>query len=444
MFKNLQLKPKEQALVFSLGIVMFINSLALESSDVVAVSGFLSQVDVQNILYVWIIDMILIAVAASLQSLIVDRFNRIRLMQGIILVFVAAYGILRLLFLTNIPGFINFGLLFLLAEQQWMFFPLVFWVLASEVFDLTQSKRIFPLLVSFNFAGQIAGLGLAAIAPRILASLNLSNAEPLTLNMVLYLLAFVIITLSMRNVSLRETREKQGETVQEALSEGWEFVKEVLSYRYLVLSMLAAAIVVTIIDFQFLESANTQFRAAPPGSFQLFYGLYRLLVTVVGIVLQTLLVSYLMNRVSLKNMFLVFPFFMLASSAIALVPGLVAASGARGILRLVQSSVDEPVRKSFLSLVPEERRGRVSLFMDSYVFVSGVIVGCALILGVIALGNQVTFMDARFIYLGLGVFLSIIATWSIFNMRQNYDRSLLNWRLKRRQRGASVLERLEF
>src|SRR5690606_18665917 len=151
-----QLRPGELRLVFILGFLLFTNSLALDLSDVVAVSGFLSQVEVSNILIVWIVDMLLIALSSGLQTLIVDRFNRLRLIKAMLLIFAGLYLLLRLLFAFNIPGAINYSLLFLLVEQQWVFFPLVFWVLANDIFDLSAAKRLFPAISSWGYAGQVA------------------------------------------------------------------------------------------------------------------------------------------------------------------------------------------------------------------------------------------------------------------------------------------------
>jgi hypothetical protein len=39
---------------------------------------------------------------------------------------------------------------------------------------------------------------------------------------------------------------------------------------------------------------------------------------------------------------------------------------------------------------------------------------------------------------------SMFALWAIYRMRRVYDSSMFNWRLKRRQRAASVLDKLEF
>lgn len=442
----LKVQAGEIGLVLTMGLLLLINSMALEFSDVVAVSGFLANVSVSNILIVWVIDMILIGIAASVQSFIVDRFNRIRVMQALVVIFIIAYALLRLLFLLEImPPVVNYALLFLLVEQQWIFFPLVFWVLASDVFDLAQAKRLFPLIAAFSFIGQILGLSLASAAPALLARLGLSSAEPLTFNVLIYIIAFVIILIGTRAMKIRERRAATTEqSIKQTLSEGVGFVREVPSFRYLMIAMFATAVVLTISDYHFLSTSDSAFVAAPPGSFQTFYGLYRLVVTVMAIMVQTLLAGRLIERFQLKNVLTILPMAMVLCLGLMFVPRLSIVALGRALFRIVQTSIDEPARKTLLSLVPDERRGRVSLFMDSYLFVAGAILGCALIGGVLLISPLVGLGSPAWVYLGIGIAAALVAGWAVFQMRNSYEKSMLNWRLRRRSRGASVLNNLEF
>ena len=438
-----QLRPGELRLVLILGFLLFTNSLALDLSDVVAVSGFLSQVEVSNILIVWVVDMLLIALSSGLQTLVVDRFNRVRLIKAMLLIFAGLYLILRLMFAFNVPGSINYSLLFLLVEQQWVFFPLVFWVLASDIFDLSSAKRLFPALASWGYAGQIAGLGIAAISPSLLSRLNLGIHETLTFNVILYLVAYGVLVWGLRGQKIRHARREK-QTVRETLTEGAGFVREVPAFRYLTIATLALGIVLTVVDFQFLSVTDAYFKNAPDGTFQVFYGLYRLGLTVFAIVIQTLITPQLTKRFNLKNIFLFFPFVMLISSLLLWIPGVLAVSGARALFRTLRGSVDEPIQKMFLALVPEERRGRVSMFMDSYLFAGGALLGCILVGVVILLNYGIGIPNYQAVYLLFAVVASIVAIVMVFKMRSTYDTSMLNWRLKRRQRGASIIEKLEF
>ncbi len=82
------------------------------------------------------------------------------------------------------------------------------------------------------------------------------------------------------------------------------------------------------------------------------------------------------------------------------------------------------------------------MFMDSYLFASGVILG-AVIIGMVLLVNPlIQSLPPDMTYLIIGGILSIVALWWILKMRTVYESSLFNWRLKRRQRTASVIDKL--
>jgi AAA family ATP:ADP antiporter len=441
----LSLRPGEARLVLLLGFLLTGNSAALAVSNVVSVSGFLSEVGVNELLIVWIIDMLLVGLATGLQSLIVDRFQRVNLLRWMSFSFALIYVVLRMMFVFHVPGWINYSVLFLLTEQQWLFFPLIFWILANDIFELAQAKRLFPVIASGSFGGQILGLGIAAAAPDFLNRMHVSSAELLSMNVLIYLILYVIISEGLRGIHIVQ-RPRQQETVREALTEGWGFVREVPSFRYLMSAMVIASVAFTIVEFHFLAIISTDTSFSDAGSFQTFYSLYNLGVTLAAIVIQTMLSSRLINKIGLKNVFVVFPMILLGGiSWILFFPtSLITVVGGLAFPRLSKSTIDEPARKSFQALVPPERRGRVSMFMDSYLFAAGAIIGSLILGAVILLQNQFGSIEKYYVYLGIAAAAAIITIWFAFQVRGVYDASLLNWRLKRRQRASSVLDKLDF
>ncbi len=438
----LRVYPGEERIVLVLGFLLMGNALALELSDVVAVSGFLDQVDASLILVVWIVDMVVILFTAGLQSLIVDRFERVQLVRGMALVAALAYAFLRLLFM--IPGldWLNYSLLYVLSDQQWLFVPLVIWVLANDMCDMAQAKRLFPLIAIGNFVGQVLGLGIAAISPAILGQWGIRTVEVLFLNATLGVVMYLIALRGLRDVRVRKTAGNSA-SPRETLSEGMGFIREVPSFRYMTIAMLALAMAVAVIEFRFLVVSDRELANADV--FQTFYSLYRLGVTVIAILIQSFVTSRLIEKLTLKNIFLILPITALVCLAGMIVsPGLAISTAGIVLARLAQETIDESARKAFQALVPEERRGRVSVFMESYLLAVGTIVGC-LIAGVMLLiGGRLVGAAHFYFYLGAALAATLGALWAILQMRRVYDSSLLNWRLKRRQRGASVLDKLEF
>ena len=124
---------------------------------------------------------------------------------------------------------------------------------------------------------------------------------------------------------------------------------------------------------------------------------------------------------------------MLAGSVLTFfAPGYLSSATAQGVARSSYDTVDLSNRKAFEALVPNEKRGRVSMFIDSYLPSFGTMIGSLITFGIIAagigLGSKRDFYSL--IYLGLGILLALVAVWSAFRVRQTYDQSMLNWQLK--------------
>jgi len=176
---------------------------------------------------------------------------------------------------------------------------------------------------------------------------------------------------------------------------------------------------------------------ADAGAYQTFLSLFTLGRTVAYLGIQTFITQRLIANLPLKDLFLIQPVSsLLGASTMLAAPGLGGAIAGLSLQKLPQYSIDETARKAFAGLVPEERRGRVSLFLDSYLVSLGSILG-ALITGTILLMGRLGWGDrlpSHLLYLGVAGLMALLSLWAVLQMRAVYDKSLLNWRLKRRQR----------
>jgi len=441
--KFLRIQAGEAGIVFTMGAVLLINALAQQISEITAISNFLSEVGVNFILVVWMVDSVIILVTMGLQSIIIDRFNRINLVKWVIVAFLAAFLLMRLLYFTGAPDWLRYALLYLLAMQQLVFFPVVFWILANDIFDVAQAKRLFPLITSFGFIGKLSGILVSLLVPSLSQRFTFLRPEGLILmNAGFYLIILGLFYFGTRSIKLR-TITRMKESLVETLSEGWDFVREVPVFRYLSLSILALLVCDVVIEFRFLVVSNEVFR--DPASYQTFYATYSLALTIATILMQSLLTSRIISRLTIKNSFLIKPVSaLIGSSWMFLQSGLIGAIGGVVLLRFSQHALDVPTRNTFLSLVPEERRGRVSIFNESYLYFVGILAGCLMTGAVVLLGIKLEIDSFYRLYLGISIILASAATYAILKLRKSYDSSMLNWRLKRRQRGKSVLDQLEF
>lgn len=442
LLKLFRLQPGELKLLGLLGALLMGNAFASQLSDVVAVSGFLSAVGVNQILLVWLTDMVMILGFTTLQSLIIDRFNRMQLLTWMCVAYSVLLLVIWVLFNLQMPSWLNYSLLYLLAEQQLLFFPLVFWILANDMLSMAQTKRLFPLIATGSFVGQILGLSVGAIAPALLNALQLQSKDLLIFNLLIYLLVVVLIRVGFGAIRSRQTYLKP-ESALINLQEGWDFVSKIPLFKYLVISILLVNVCLTIFEFRFLVVSNEVFTDA--SSYQRFYSLYRLGLILSALAIQGLATSRIIAAIQIKNSLLCLPLAQLIGVIwMTLIPSAIGGIGGFSLSKVIHLTIDETAKKSLQALVPEERRGRVSMFMDSYVFALGTMIGC-IVLGVIILfGYYFRWSQYFYAYLAIALLSIIVVLWTVVKIQSVYESSLLNWRLKRRQRSKSILDNIEY
>jgi MFS family permease len=432
------LRPGEAGPVLSLGFVLFVNYAAMGITKVVSVSGFLNEVKDHYILLVWTIDMVLLILATGLQSLIVDRFDRVKLMTGILILFTGLYALLPLAFLSHVlPRSFSYTLIYLLNDQQWRFFPVVFWILVNDIYDPATGRRLMPIIAVFAFIGTIVGLGVAALDTRY----EFGTIRLLLLNASIFFLAFLVMRAGLDEVKISAPAKTQV-SMADSLNEGWMFIRTVPAFAYLALGMLAAGSVMTILLFDVLSDAKLELG----DGFQNFYAQYSLAIAVVSIFMQGAAAG-IIDRLGLKRSFLIQPFVMLGAMVGGFfVPGYASSALSQGAARVTYDTVDLSSRKAFQAMVPNEKRGRVSMFLDSYLPSGGTIIGSMLAFLIISAGLRfgIPRQDYSAVYLGAGILLAFVAVYAAYRVRATYEQSMLNWQLKRRTRGASVLDKMDF
>ncbi len=438
LFKFLRIYPDELGIFVILGAVFFCNAFATQIASVAAVSGFLKGNGASQIPIVWIIDMLVILLISGLQSSMIDRFERTKLLKIMILGFAAFFFVLRVLFYLQRPGWLNYGMMLIISDQQWLFFPLVFWTFAQDIFSVAQAKRLFSPIASLGFIGQVTGLLVVAMAPQLLVQFNIAVEELLLFNVFVYLVAYLFVAIGLQRIKVEPNTIQIGKN-HPTLLEGWDFVKEIPVFKYLAICILAVNVSLTFVEFGFLVITQQAFRS----NYQTFYGLYRLGLMITSFILQGLVTSRLLAKLTLKNAFILMPLALVGGSIWMLFAGTFSAIGGMVLPKLAQFTADDSARRSFQSLVPEERRGRVSMFLESTLFSFGVIIASLFILGALFLSTWIGPQEASYIYRWLAVASGLWAIWAAIRMRQVYDLNMLSWRLKRRERSINILDNLK-
>lgn len=425
-----------------LGAVLLGNSVATQVSDVVAVSGFLSQVGVTQLIAVWAVDYTIVIVFSGFESLIVDRFDRRRLIGWVSLAFCLLFAGLRIGFAVGAPLWLTYGLLYVMGDQQLLFFPLVFWVLAEDSCMLPEAKAAFPIISSWGFVGKLAGIAIAAVAPEVLPLIGLGLVDVLVVNAAIYAAIWLVSRAKLAKFEVHYQTFRH-EATREALADGWQFVRKVPSFRFLAMAIVALVACDAIIEFRFYAVSSQFFSTT--ARYEEFYSAYRFVFLLAALLVEGLLVRRLLARFDLKNAFMFQPIgALLGSLWMIVMPGLPSAIGGMVLQKLPQGTIDETARKDLETLVPPDRRGRVSILLDSYVYAGGSVLGCA-ILGLVV-GLQMFFGQADLFYVSLAAAAAAAAfsLWCALGIRRVYDSSLLSAGFARRKRTSDVLNKLSF
>lgn len=420
--------------------LFFLNSVILESNEVIATSGFISNIGVQHVIWVWAVDMSIVMLTAALYSIVVDRTNRVKLATAMFGIFGCGYLGLYQLFQWQSLTWLTYPLLTIMNDQQWSLFSLLIWALATDAFSTAQAKRLFPLLAMAMMVGSVAGNATVAALPFILHMpgyvLLLTNA------FLMVLLSAIIWTANAAGTLLAEVRPaaREGE-LRDIFAEGLGFIRDIPSFRYLAFAMIPLGFGLNAIEFHFLSTIVSTDTAAV----QITYGTFKVVLSISILLLQALFVTKLVNHVGLRRIFGLMPLAQIVGLLLVFALPLYGIFLGNFLARVTLVAVDEPARQMLFGLAPDERRGRVSAFMNGYLYPLGAILGCLLIGGLLVLTQYGYLQPAQseMIYLGTALAAALIATWMVLGIHKHYDVSLLSWRLERRKR-RSTIPNLEF
>jgi ATP/ADP translocase len=275
----LKLKPGEGKLALSMLGRLAINTLVFELAQVVATSGFVSSVGAAQLPWVWIVDMIALLLLGGIYAQMVDRISRAVLVGWLMGSFALIYLVIQLLFSYGAPGWLNYTLLLITSDQQFLVFPLAFWALASDVYSMSQSKRLFPFIGAGFAVGSILGNSLAASSAAIFARYGGEIHQLLNLAAVILLVGLAIHYFTFHRRELRTRKSKEHEiNVRESIEVGLDFFKNVPFFKYLGIVILLAYLGYTIVQFHFLNTLDMTFTSDV--EFQSFYGTYKVVLIV--------------------------------------------------------------------------------------------------------------------------------------------------------------------
>ncbi len=335
--------------------------------------------------------------------------------------------------LASVVPAVAIGVIWLLADQINFLLPLLIWSLASDEFNVAESRKIYPWIVTWAYAGQVLGLGMSAVSPWILSTLDVPLSWLLVLPPVL--IGFVALWLPR---VLRGSHAAKGsarpETTAAAVSSARDFIAGVPVWRHFLVASVLTFVAGLTLYLMFLVEAEGFF-PADAAQLQTIIGFAALAWFLVCWAIQTWGAERLQNRIGIPGVLLLLPLAVIVGGVVMAV-GSVTASLAVLIVGvsfwvIPRYSIDENARRSALAFVPDERRARVSFVVDLLPIALGLIVS-----GPLALLGLMT--GSYWIVAVACVIIAILAVPPSLAVRRQWEDSLLNWRLRRRKQNRAL------
>jgi hypothetical protein len=418
------LRTRARSLALALALVFAIGFI----TEVVAAARFVHLLGSRGLVIIYPLGGIGLAAVAFIQITWIDHIRRDLAFIRVALAYAAAFTVALILVAIPSTTVAGTGLLWLLADQLNFLLPLIVWAIIGDLFNAGEGRLIYPWITSWRYGGQLVGLAVPALAPLILVPLGV----PLPTILIACPIGLVVLAIVLPR-SLKGRAIGQGttqvESHREAIASAWTFVNGVKAFKAMFITSLMAFIAGMSLEGSFLIAADKH--QGSEARLQILYGLTLLTVFAICWLLQRFVVTTLMERLDIPGSLAILPIAVVAGGMILIlgVSTSVLPMVIVGVVawRVPWWSIDDVARRAALSLVPDERRARVSFIVDLIPFAAGLIIAG----GVMALTSG---LGVPVLAPILAVIFGIVAIPTSRLMMRTWQDALLNPQLRRRKR----------
>jgi ATP:ADP antiporter, AAA family len=236
------------------------------------------------------------------------------------------------------------------------------WLVASNMFDARQAKRLYPLLGMGMVLGAAFGGEFTSRTAAIVGTNNLLLASAV---MVILAYGAFRIAASRAGQSLARARAGQEEETDFSFKDVTRDIARTRQLQVIIGIMAVTFIVDVLVEYQFQRMAQASFRGDQlTAFFGKFYGLY---LNLIEFVFQLFLTTAVVNWFGVGGTLQIMPAAILASSAFTVLsPGVVSTAG----VRLTEASTRYTLNRTGMELLylplPKELRNRIKAFIDIF------------------------------------------------------------------------------
>lgn len=376
-----------------------------------AETAFLKRYGVEYLPVVYMLNSIITFVIMGFLAGLMARLEGNQILSYVLLFCSVSVALLRIIVPHEFT--LLYPLLFILKAQYDILLGLLFWNLANDLFNVRQSKRLFPLIIAGGVIGEIFGSFGTPLLGELISINNLMLAYAVNT-----MLAFFTITRMRYRFPTLLFKTQKGKKVKarpsisEQIQNVGPLIKETPLVPILILLTLLPNIIIPVLNYQFNYAINSQF--ATETEMIQFFGYFRGGMNVVSLVLL-LFVGKVYNRLGLPIALMFHPFnYLLVFMAFLLRFDMFSAMYARLSTNVIRTTFNKPVTDVLMGLFPASYRSKIRPFLRGTVVRVGLFVGSGFILlteGVI---------EPKF--LSLAVFPVVIAwLFTTFYLKKNYS-----------------------
>lgn len=367
------LKERAFSLTIALSVVFALGFIA----EIVAVSRFINLTGLEGLVIIYPLGGLGLLAVAFAQVTWIDRIKREKAFVRV----ASAYGLLFVVAIVLIANsserlsVIGTGLAVVLADQVNFLLPLIIWAMLGDRFNAAESRKVYPWVISWRYAGQLIGLIIASVAPLLLTRINIP------LYTLLYVCPIGLLGLAIflpRSLKGRSLNEPLGanETVQESIRSAWGFVRDVKAFRAIFITSALVFTAGMALEGTFLTQV-AEWSGGSESKVQILYGSTLLFVFIICWLLQRAAVPKLMERLNIPGSLAVLPVATLLGTVV-IMAGVQFGQFAAVLIgtlawRVPWWSIDDVARRAAMALVPDQRRARVSFIVDLVPFAIGLI-----------------------------------------------------------------------
>lgn len=372
-------------------------------------SLFLERVGADNLPYIYILTAIVVGVVVSYYARHVEKVRRIYLLLGT-LAFLAS-NLLLFRWALRYEGILTSGTFYIWAKL----FPLLlvsqFWLVANELFDTRQAKRLFGLIGGGGILGGVAGAAVAAQLAYLVGTEDLL----LVSGGILVVCAIVVAVLAWRYPVLRQppsaghaSSASRGKNRVSAKG-AWAVLRESSHLRTIAMILGTTILVTTLVDYQF--NKGVELFIAGEDEKTAFFGRSFAAFNVAAVVVQFSMTSWVLRTFGVGVALLLLPLGLItASFGIVAHPALWTVTLAKGTDGSLRYSLDQSTRELLFLPVPAEKKYKAKPVIDMVVYRGGTgVAGLLLLLSSSVLGLPLRLLSVLTILLA-GVWFALAIT----------------------------------